>query len=65
MPTYLYRCSEGCKLEVEQRITAKALRTCPRCKANGKKGRLSRIPGCTNFILSGAGWPGKDLKGAK
>lgn len=53
MPTYEYSC-KACDhgFETEQRITADALKTCPKCHAD----QLIRLVGTGNFILKGSGW---------
>ena len=53
MPTYDYQCGKcGVEFEREQRITAPAVKTCPKCKSRQVK-RLLSAPG---FILKGGGW---------
>lgn len=54
--TYEYQCTNGsCKhsWEAEQKITANALKKCPKCKKSSAK-RL--ISGGGGFELKGAGW---------
>lgn len=74
--TYLYRCSKGHTVELEQRITDKPVR---RCKHETKSGTdplakldivvvcaapCERVPNNeTGFVLKGTGFPGKDGKG--
>lgn len=53
MPTYEYRCDAcGNEWELEQRITADAIRDCPKCG----KPKAKRLVGTGNFILKGGGW---------
>jgi putative FmdB family regulatory protein len=53
MPTYEYVCTScGHEWEIEQRITADALTTCPKCSAETAKRQVSGV----NFILKGGGW---------
>ena len=63
MPIYEYEC-EKCeeRLEVMQRITEDALKTCPKklCpKKRHGKGKLRKLVSQTSFSLKGGGW-GKD-----
>lgn len=52
MPTYEYRCEKcGHEFEKVQRITAKPIRTCPKCR-----GKVQRLLGASGFILKGGGW---------
>lgn len=53
MPTYEYLCT-SCQhaWEVEQRMTADALTTCPKCSGETAKRQVSG----GNFILKGGGW---------
>ena len=53
MPIYEYAC-EKCEseFEVEQRITADPVKSCPRCKSRKVKRLISR----TSFVLKGGGW---------
>ncbi len=70
MPIYEYAC-EKCEseFEVEQRITADPVKSCPRCKSRKVKRLISR----TSFVLKGGGWysdlysssGAKDAKDAK
>lgn len=53
MPTYEYVCSScGHEWEIEQRITASALTTCPKCAGETAKRQVSG----GSFILKGGGW---------
>lgn len=54
MPTYEYVC-ESCdhEWEVEQKITAPVIKTCPKCKKRKAK-RL--VSGGQGFQLQGSGW---------
>ena len=53
MPIYDYAC-EKCEheFEVEQRITADPVKTCPACRSRRVKRLISR----TSFVLKGGGW---------
>jgi len=51
MPTYEYECSKGHHFEVEQPITAPALKRCKRCRAKAR-----RLISASHFILKGSGW---------
>ena len=53
MPTYEYACTAcGNAWEEEQRISAPALDTCPKCHEKTAKRQISG----GNFILKGGGW---------
>lgn len=53
MPTYEYACQAcGHELEISQRITESALKTCPECG----KDQLERLISGGGFILKGGGW---------
>ena len=57
MPTYQYCCEKcGHEFEEYQRITAPALKTCPKCK--GKVKRI--ISGGSGFIFKGTGFYATD-----
>jgi putative FmdB family regulatory protein len=51
MPTYEYECSKGHVFEVEQPITAEALKRCKVCRA-----KVRRLISASHFILKGSGW---------
>lgn len=51
MPTYEYECSKGHTFEVEQSITAEALKRCKICRA-----KVRRLISPSHFILKGSGW---------
>ena len=53
MPIYEYECAKcEAQFEVEQRITADPIKTCPKCKARKVKKLISQ----TSFVLKGGGW---------
>ncbi|NLV91656.1 MAG: hypothetical protein GX030_04575 [Firmicutes bacterium] len=52
MPTYEYKCEKCGKFEVEQRITAEPLQTCPTC--NSSVQRL--ISNNVGIIFKGSGF---------
>ena len=52
MPTYVYRRKDGSKFEIDQRITADALTTCP--ETGQKVERI--ITGSTGLIFKGSGF---------
>ena len=53
MPTYSYSCDAcGENFEMEQRITADPIRTCPKCGQD----KARRMISSGNFILKGGGW---------
>lgn len=53
MPVYEYAC-KACEheFELEQRITEKPVKKCPKCGAMKAKRLISR----TSFVLKGSGW---------
>lgn len=53
MPYYEYECSKGHIEEVEQRIVADPLKTCPK---KGCRCKTKRLISRTNFQLKGNGW---------
>lgn len=53
MPIYEYACGKcGHEFEVEQRITADPIKTCPECRAR----KVKRLISQTSFVLKGGGW---------
>lgn len=53
MPTYSYSCDAcGENFEMEQRITADPIKTCPKCGRDTARRMISS----GNFILKGGGW---------
>ena len=52
MPTYVYRREDGSKFEIDQRITADALTTCP--ETGQKVERI--ITGSAGLIFKGSGF---------
>ncbi len=60
MPTYDYICEScGCEIERFQSITAKPLRTCPKCK----KRKLKRLIGAgAGVIFKGSGFYQTDYR---
>jgi putative FmdB family regulatory protein len=53
MPVYEYECGAcGHEFEEWQKITDKAVRTCPKCKAK----KVERLISQTAFHLKGGGW---------
>ena len=60
MPTYGYRCGScGHEFEIQQRITAQALVTCPKCG-----GKLSKMLYPAGIIFKGSGYYTTDYKGS-
>jgi len=54
MPTYEYECEAcGKRFELQQDITASAIKKCPHC---GKLKVRRNISGGSGFILKGSGW---------
>ena len=58
MPVYEYSCPKCGVIEVIQKITEPAIKTCPNCKSKVKK-----LISQTNFQLKGAGWYATDYAG--
>jgi putative FmdB family regulatory protein len=53
MPIYEYECAKcESQFEVEQRITADPVKTCPKCRSR----RVKRLISKTSFVLKGGGW---------
>jgi putative FmdB family regulatory protein len=53
MPIYEYACEKcGHEFEVEQRMSAEPVKSCPVCRARKVKRLISR----TSFVLKGGGW---------
>jgi putative FmdB family regulatory protein len=60
MPTYGYRCGScGHEFEIQQRITAQPLVTCPKCG-----GKLSKMLYPAGIIFKGSGYYTTDYKGS-
>ena len=60
MPTYGYRCGScGHEFEIQQRITAQPLTTCPKCG-----GKLSKMLYPAGIIFKGSGYYTTDYKGS-
>src|SRR2546423_13170057 len=62
MPIYEYNCPHCGVFEEIQRITAPALKKCPKCGA-----KINRMVSRTSFVLKGSGWYVTDYarKGSK
>jgi putative FmdB family regulatory protein len=52
MPTYDYECPKGHRFEVSQKMTAKPVATCPKCKARARR----VISGGAGFLFKGEGF---------
>ena len=62
MPIYEYRCENcGHELEAVQKISESPLVTCPECRADALKKRIS----AAGFRLKGGGWYETDFKSGK
>ena len=60
MPIYVYACSAcGHESEVMQKMSDTPLTTCPQCKADTFKKKLT----AAGFQLKGSGWYATDFKG--
>jgi putative FmdB family regulatory protein len=60
MPTYGYRCGScGHEFEIQQRITAQPLLTCPKCG-----GKLAKMLYPAGIIFKGSGYYTTDYKGS-
>ena len=56
MPTYEYECPKCGRFEVEQRMSDKALTTCPECDKHKRKSTVERVISASSFQLKGGGW---------
>ena len=56
MPIYEYDCPECGRFEVIQKISDKALKTCPQCAERGEKIKIERAVSAAAFHLKGSGW---------
>jgi putative FmdB family regulatory protein len=52
MPTYDYECPKGHRFEVTQKMTAKPVASCPKCKARARR----VISGGAGFLFKGEGF---------
>lgn len=60
MPTYDYECPKGHRFEVFQRMTARAVASCPKCGARARR----MISGGAGFLFKGEGFYITDSRSA-
>jgi putative FmdB family regulatory protein len=58
MPTYDYECPKGHRFEAVQKMTAKPVATCPKCKARARR----VISAGGGFLLKGEGFYKTDYR---
>jgi len=51
MAIYEYECSKCGKFEVNQKISDKPLKKCPKCS-----GKVKKLISASTFVLKGSGW---------
>ena len=56
MPIYEYDCPSCGRIEVIQKASEKALKSCPECAEKGKKNPVEKIVSSSSFQLKGSGW---------
>ena len=56
MPIYEYDCPSCGRIEVIQKASEKALKSCPECAEKGKKSAVEKIVSSSSFQLKGSGW---------
>ncbi len=56
MPIYEYDCPKCGRIEIIQKISAKALKECPTCAEKGRKSKIERAVSAAAFHLKGSGW---------
>lgn len=56
MPIYEYDCPKCGRFETIQKVSDKALKSCPNCAKNGEKVAVTRAISQTSFHLKGSGW---------
>lgn len=56
MPIYEYECPVCGRFEVIQKISEKALKSCPHCKEQGKSSSVTKAVSASAFHLKGSGW---------
>jgi len=59
MPVYEYKCKDcGHKFEIQQKLSDKRLKVCPKCK----KETLEKLVSISSFQLKGEGWHKTDYE---
>jgi putative FmdB family regulatory protein len=58
MPTYDYECPKGHRFEAVQKMSAKPVATCPKCRARARR----VISGGGGFLLKGEGFYKTDYR---
>jgi putative FmdB family regulatory protein len=56
MPIYEYECPVCGRFEVIQKFSDKVLKSCPKCKEQGKDSPVSKAVSASAFHLKGSGW---------